>query len=257
MDKKEFDTKMQEIHMELDRLSSVVEDPVRILSEFYDSYRPNLVQQIFKLKGYSDADLTELLIHQLRKLPALSNCQIVQAEERPEGTLRISFREPQFDLMFLDIKGHRYESTFDSVANGLTYRLQDAEGQKRAAEENVREMKDMETRVRTICGGEIPLKKTSFAKRGALKRYLTGLKWYTKEDATRACDNTDKFLRNIQEEIDKRQSLLAEAQQEAAACAAAKDAFENNIYLQNAVRDLTELLKQNGYISCKNLEAGV
>lgn len=142
MDKKEFDTKMQEIHMELDRLSSVVEDPVRILSEFYDSYRPNLVQQIFKLKGYSDADLTELLIHQLRKLPALSNCQIVQAEERPEGTLRISFREPQFDLMFLDIKGHRYESTFDSVANGLTYRLRDAEGQKRAAEENVREMKD-------------------------------------------------------------------------------------------------------------------
>ena len=114
-------------------------------------------------------------------------------------------------------------------------------------------MRELESRVRTICAGEIPLKKTSFNKRGALKRYLTGLGWYTREDATRACDNTEGFLRNIQEEIDKRQSILAEAQQEYSACAAAKKSFEDNPYLQNAVKDLTELLQKSGYISRQNL----
>ena len=34
MDKREFDVKIQEIHSELERLSAVVEDPVRILSEY-------------------------------------------------------------------------------------------------------------------------------------------------------------------------------------------------------------------------------
>lgn len=253
MDKREFDLKVKEIHEEVDRLSSIVEDPARILSEFYDAYKPNLLQKTLEFLGYAEDELYEVLIQQIGKLPALANCKITRASDKPLSPLRICYRDPQFELMVIDIKAHRYESTYESVANGLRYRLRDAEKQQKTAEDNVKEMRELESRVRTICAGEIPLKKTSFNKRGALKRYLTGLGWYTREDATRACDNTEGFLRNIQEEIDKRQSILAETQQEYSACAAAKKSFEDNPYLQNAVKDLTELLQKSGYISRQNL----
>ena len=253
MDKREFDIKVKEIHAELERISQIVEDPERILTEFYDAYKPNLLQKIFEFMGYSEDELYEVLIRQIGNLPALANCRITRATEEPMSPLRIHYRDPQFELMVIDIKAHRYESTYESVANGLKYRLRDAEKKQKTAEDNVKEMKSLESRVRMICAGEIPLKKTSFNKRGALKRYLTGLGWYTREDAVRACDNTDGFLRNIQEEIDKRQSILAEAQQEYSACASAKESFENNSYLQNAVKDLTDLLQNNGYTSRLNM----
>ena len=53
MDKREFDIKVKEIHAELERMSQIVEDPERILTEFYDAYKPNLLQKIFEFMGYS------------------------------------------------------------------------------------------------------------------------------------------------------------------------------------------------------------
>ena len=59
MDKREFDLKVKEIHEEVDRLSSIVEDPARILSEFYDAYKPNLLQKTLEFLGYAEDELYE------------------------------------------------------------------------------------------------------------------------------------------------------------------------------------------------------
>ena len=255
MDKKEFDAKVREIIAEIERLSNIVDSPERILKEFYDAYKPNLLQKTMEFLGYGEDELYEVLIRQIGTLPSLPNCKIARATSEPLSPLRISYRNPEFELMVIDIKAHRYESVFESVARGLEYHVRDADKQRAKAESDVQEMKSLESRVRTICAGEIPLKKISLMKRGNLIRYLTGLGWYTKEDATRACDNTGAFLRNIQEQIDKRQYILAEAQQKYSESVSAKEDFENNAYLQNAVKDLTELLQGSGYTSRNNLIA--
>ena len=253
MDKKEFDSKVKEIIAEIERLKNIMDSPEQILQDFYDAYKPNLLQKTMEFLGYGEDEVYEVLIGQISRLPALSNCKITRATKEPLSPLRISYRDPEFELMIIDIKAHRYESVFESVVKGLEYRVRDAEKVRETAQVNVNEMKSLESRVRTICAGEIPLRKTSFQKRGALKHYLTGLGWYTKEAATRACDNTGAFLNNIQEEIDKRQSILAEAQQKYSECLSAQESFENNPYLQNAVKDLTELLQESGYTSRNNL----
>lgn len=256
MDKKEFNVKVKEIVTEVQRLSDIIDSPERILGDFYDAYKPNLLQKILEFLGYSEDELYEVLIAQIGKLPALSNCKITRATKEPMAPMRVSYRDPEFELIVMDIKAHKYESVFESVSNGLEYRMRDAEVLRDEAEKNVKEMKALDSRVRTICAGEIPLRKTSFSKRGALKQYLTGI-GYSKDAANRACDNTGGFLKNIQEEIDKRQSILAESQQEYSECMAHKEGFENNPYLQNAVRDLTELLQNCGYTSKPNLVAPV
>ena len=253
MDKHTFDQQIKEIHAEIDRLCAVVEDPARILGEFFDSYKPNLLQTIFEFYGYSEKEIYGLLIAQLSKLPALANCVIEYKPEHQKAPLRISYRDPHFELLYLDPKAHLYESTFEQVSNGMKYRVRDAEGELAAAEESVNEVRTLEKRVRMICGGEIPLRRTSLGKRASLKRYLVGLKWYTKEDAARACDHTESFLKNIQKEIDKRQAILAEIQQKLSECVAARDKFTNNIYLQNSMRDMTALLDSLGYTHTRSL----
>lgn len=241
---------------EIERLDDIISSPQRILSDFYDAYRPNLLQKIMEMQGYSEDALYEVLITQVSKLPALSNCKMTRANKEPMAPIRISYRNPAFELMVLDIKAHKYESVFASVAKGLEYRMRDAAVLREDAQKNVGEMKMLDSRVRTICAGEIPLRRTSFTKRGALKQYLAGI-GYSKEQANRACENTGGFLHNIQEEIDKRQSLLAEALQEYSECMAQKESFENDPYLQNAVKDLTELLQNCGYLSKANLGGSI
>ena len=73
----------------------------------------------------------------------MANCKITRASDKPLSPLRICYRDPQFELMVIDIKAHRYESTYESVANGLRYRLRDAEKQQKTAEDNVKEMREL------------------------------------------------------------------------------------------------------------------
>lgn len=253
MDKNSFDQQIEQIYAELDRLCAVIEDPARILGEFFDPYKPNLLQAILTLYGYSERDLYDLIAFQLSKLPALANCVVEYNPEYPKAPLRISYRDPHFELLHLNLKSRQYESTFEQVANGMKYRIRDAKGALMAAEESVNEVRILEKRIRMICGGEIPLRRTSLAKRASLKRYLVGLKWYTKEDASRACDHTDSFLRSIQEEIDKRQAIMAMEQQKLSECTAIQDKFTNNTYLQNAMQDMTTILENQGYTNTRTL----
>ena len=74
-----------------------------------------------------------------------------------------------------------------------------------------------------------------------------------KEDASRACDHTDSFLRSIQEEIDKRQAIMAMEQQKLSECTAIQDKFTNNTYLQNAMQDMTTILENQGYTNTRTL----
>lgn len=254
MDKKEFDQKVKETIAEIERLSTIAGQPERILGDFYDSYKPNLLQKVLEFQGYSEDELYEVLIAQIGKLPALSNCKIAKTSKEPLAPMKISYRDPEFQLIILDIKAKKYESIYESVRKGLDYRMRDADALREEAESNVKAMRTIDSRVRTIVAGEIPLKKMSLSKRGALKQYMRSLN-YSADDIQRACDNTGPFLQRIEEEIAKRQSVLAEAMQELSECQTQKESFENNPYLQNAVKDLTELLQNSGYTSKPNLSA--
>lgn len=254
MDKKEFDLKVKDTIAEIERLAEIVNTPERILGDFYDAYKPNLLQRVLEFQGYSEDELYEVLIQQIGKLPALSNCKITRTSKEPLAPMCISYRNPDFELVILDIKAKKYESVFESVAKGLEYRMRDAEVFRDEAQQNVNKIKAIDARLRAIYGGEIPLRKTSFGKRNALKQYMTSLN-YPAEDIKRAMDNPTPFLEKIEEKIAMLQSVLAEQKQEYAECAAQKESFENNPYLQNAVRDLTELLQNCGYTSKPNLSA--
>lgn len=252
MDKKEFDNKVGETIAELERLAEIVNTPENILRDFYDAYKPNLLQRVLEIQGYDEDELYEVLIRQIGKLPALSNCRITRASQEPLAPMRIKYKDPDFELIVVDIKSKKYESVFEMVAKGLEYRMRDAELFRNEAQKNVNEMKAIDSRIRTIIAGEIPLRQTSWSKRGALKQYMASLN-YPADEIKRAMNNLPPFLTKIEEEIAKRQSILAEQIQEYSECAAKKESFENNPYLQNAVRDLTELLQNSGYTSKPNM----
>ena len=78
MDKREFDLKVKEIHEEVDRLSSIVEDPARILSEFYDAYKPNLLQKTLEFLGYAEDELYEVRHWSTARShgPVISRCHL-------------------------------------------------------------------------------------------------------------------------------------------------------------------------------------
>jgi len=252
MNKREFDQVLEDTMTEMRKLSDIVNQPERILGDFYDAYKPNLLQKILEFQGYNEDELYEVLISQIGKLPALSNCKISKVSKEALAPMRIVYRDPAFELIVLDIKAKKYECVYESVKKGLDYRMRDAEAIRDGAKENVSQLKAIDSRIRTIVAGEIPLKKMSLSKRGTLKQYMKSLN-YSTDDIQRACDNTGPFLKVIEEEIDKRQSILAEALQELSECQEKKESFENNSYLQNAVKDLVELLQNSGYTSKPNL----
>jgi hypothetical protein len=252
VDKKELNQKIRETVAEIERLTNIIDEPERILSDFYDSYKPNLLQRVLEIQGYTEDELYEVLIMQIGKLPALSNCRITRTSNEPMAPMRVKYKDPDFELVVMDIKSKKYESVFESVAKGLIYRMRDAEVYRDQAQKNVNQMKAIDSRIRTILGGEIPLRHSSWSKRGALKQYMASLN-YPADEIKRVLNNPAPFLAKIEEEIDKRQSILAEQIQEYSECAAKKESFENNPYLQNAVRDLTELLQNSGYTSKPNM----
>ena len=252
MDKRQFDQQVKETISEINRLSAIVDQPERILGEFYETYKPNLLQKVLDFQGYNEDELYDVLISQVGRLPALANCKIARVSKEPLAPMRISYRDPAFELIILDIKAKKYECVYETVKKGLEYRMRDAEVLREEAQGKVHTLKTIDSRVRTIVAGEIPLKKMSFSKRSALKQYMKSLN-YSADDIQRACDNTGPFLQVIEENIAKRQSILAEALRELSECQEQKESFENNSYLQNAVRDLIDLLQNSGYSSKSNL----
>ncbi len=64
MDKKELNQKVRETVTEIERLTTILDEPERILSDFYDSYKPNLLQRVLEIQGYTEDELYEVLIKQ-------------------------------------------------------------------------------------------------------------------------------------------------------------------------------------------------
>lgn len=254
MNKRQFDEKLKGIQDEIGRLTNIVEEPSRILTEFYDPFRPNLLQRLFTVMGHDAGDIYDLLIDQLGSLPVMAGCRLFKTPGRAEGPLRIHYSNPDFALIIVDIKGKRYESIYESVLRGMDANIRDAESERNVAEQSVKEMKEIDRTIRHMAGGDITFRgMRSLMNREQIKRYLRNLT-YSRDDAAVIVRDLGAFLTNVQEQIDKRQAVLAEVQSKYAGFLEARKAFDESPYLKNTIMAITELLVASGYVVTNDIE---
>ena len=245
----------QEAVDELQRLITVVENPERILGEFYKPYSENLLQYVMEYMNVTEDELYSCLIEQLGKMPMLANCKLSRIRNGPSSPILISYRKPGFKLLLIDIKGKRYENVFESVVRGLQTNINEAELELKRAESETMEAKEIAFKLHQLSGGEYDLRGFSaIARKRNIRVYLSNVKStsinFTKEEIDKIVSNLGGekgYMNRLAETIDKRQALLADAERAYSEAMDRKLEYDENPYLQNAVSDLTDMLLNSGY----------
>lgn len=248
MNLQDFQIRIKGIEDELNRLSSIIDEPERILGEFYERLRPNFLIQIVGLQGISEAEVYDILIKQLQKLPLMENCRIDKTDAGLQAPpLLISFRHPDFSLVRIDLKSRKYENIYLSVLRGIDACIKEAGEQRSLARERVNEIMTLDKDIRTLADGDLKLNKPgAWAKKNNIRSYLKR-NGYLAQDAKQIVLHLEKFLDNCQTEIDKRNATLAEHQRTFSEQSERRSQFDDNQYLQNTINDIVELLDRNGY----------
>lgn len=242
-----------DVKTEIDRLVEIIENPERILGEFYNTYSENLLQRVLQFMNYSEDELDDTLIEQLGKMDVLSNCKITKLRDRASSPLLISYRKPEFRLLLIYIKGKKYENVFESVVRGLQVNINETEAAVKKADRDVEELKEIFARIRQLSNGDYRLRGfAGIGRKNNIKKYLGSIN-YTKEEIDRIVGDLNGFVGKLSDSIDQRQAVLAEAEISYSEAVDKRREYDDNNFLQNAVNDLTAMLVHSGYELDKNL----
>lgn len=252
MRKREFDSKIETMKTEVDRLMEILDNPDQILSDFFDSYKPNMIERLCKVNHISEDDLYDVLMEQLEKLPVLSNCTLTKAPKREGETnvvLHVCFREPEFSLFYIDLKAKRFENVFESVVRGFDANIRDSEHKRDKTQKNVDEIVELMRNIYQLANNDLTLRSSGFGVRGRIKRYVREV-GYSAQASDNIASNPQKFIEvQCQDTLDKRQAAFASAEAEYNKHMRIKREFDSNPNLQNTIRDLRDILCNKGYVT--------